>query len=373
MEMRADKRAIDKIYKRRDRYEIPDWQREEVWPKDKKQLLIDSILRGWKLPKFYFLKTASDPNEYDVVDGQQRLMAIFEFFGNELALSPASAREFKAEYYENLPEHLSDRFDDFEIEFDEITDAKEEDLKKFFQRLQEGLPLTSSEKLNSVHSKLRDFTRSLSKHCFLKDKVTASDRRYGHFDIVAKVAAIEIEGIETGLRYDDLKTTFEGQSSFSARSNVAARLRMIFDFLDRVFPEATLTLRNRTIVQSFATLASRLVQTGKEKGTEKQLREFFDHFIEELSRQVTLGQQATDPEYLTFQKTVNANVRRSAQIRNEILLRKLLAYDPVFADVFGLSIIAESAIGKSLADCAKRICALINPHISQGWWILRGG
>ncbi len=362
MEMRADKQAIDKIYKRRDRYEIPDWQREEVWPKDKKQLLIDSILRGWKLPKFYFLKTASDPNEYEVVDGQQRLMAIFEFFGNELALSPSSAREFKAEYYDDLPEHLSDRFDDFEIEYDEITDAEEEELKKFFQRLQEGLPLTSSEKLNSVHSKLRDYARGLSKHRFFREKVTASDRRYGHFDIVAKIAAIEIEGIETGLRYDDLMTTFESQANFSARSTVAVRLRTIFDFLDIVFPEASPILRNRTIVQSFGTVASRLIQTGKQKGTESRLRKFFEYFMEELSKQVTLGPQATDPEYLTFQKTVNANVRRSAQIRNEILLRKLLAYDPVFADVFGVSVIAESAIDKSLPEYGKRIRTLIEQH-----------
>jgi hypothetical protein len=35
MLMRAEKRALDKIYKRRDRYEIPDWQREEVWPREK--------------------------------------------------------------------------------------------------------------------------------------------------------------------------------------------------------------------------------------------------------------------------------------------------------------------------------------------------
>ncbi|PYJ86443.1 MAG: hypothetical protein DME22_05285 [Verrucomicrobia bacterium] len=68
MQMRAEKRALDKIYKRRDRYEIPDWQREEVWSDEKKRLLIDSILRGWKLPKFYFLKVSSDPDEYEVVD-----------------------------------------------------------------------------------------------------------------------------------------------------------------------------------------------------------------------------------------------------------------------------------------------------------------
>lgn len=74
MKMTTQKRALDKIYKRRDRYEIPDWQREEVWSKPKRQKLIDSILRGWRLPKFHFLK-ASD-TEYEVVDGQQRLAAI---------------------------------------------------------------------------------------------------------------------------------------------------------------------------------------------------------------------------------------------------------------------------------------------------------
>ena len=77
MKMTSAKRALDKIYKRRDRYEIPDWQREEVWNKTKKQQLIDSILRGWKLPKFYFVKLEGD--QYEVVDGQQRLTAIFEF------------------------------------------------------------------------------------------------------------------------------------------------------------------------------------------------------------------------------------------------------------------------------------------------------
>ena len=50
MKMQSRKIALDKIYRRRDRYEIPDWQRQEVWGTSKKQNLIDSILRGWKLP-----------------------------------------------------------------------------------------------------------------------------------------------------------------------------------------------------------------------------------------------------------------------------------------------------------------------------------
>src|SRR6266478_7770175 len=139
MQILSKKRALDKIYKRRDRYEIPDWQREEVWDTAKKQELIDSILRSWKLPKFYLLKVADDPEEFEVVDGQQRLITIFEFFDNELPLSSKSARRFKAEYYRDLSAVLSDSFDDFEIEYDEITDAEETEIKEFFQRLQQGL------------------------------------------------------------------------------------------------------------------------------------------------------------------------------------------------------------------------------------------
>ena len=144
MKMLSKKRALDKLYKRRDRYEIPDWQRDEVWGTPKKQQLIDTILQGWKLPKFYFVKADDEAEEFEVVDGQQRLTAIFAFFDNELALSAISAKSFGASYYKDLPSDVSDSFDDFEIEYDEITDASEQELKDFFQRLQQGLPLTSS-------------------------------------------------------------------------------------------------------------------------------------------------------------------------------------------------------------------------------------
>jgi uncharacterized protein with ParB-like and HNH nuclease domain len=87
MKMNSRKRAIDKIYKRRDRFEIPDWQRQEVWGPSKKQSLIDTILRGWKLPKFYFLRVSDTPESFEVVDGQQRLVTIWEFFEDELPLS----------------------------------------------------------------------------------------------------------------------------------------------------------------------------------------------------------------------------------------------------------------------------------------------
>lgn len=359
MQMRQDKRAIDKIYKRRDRYDIPDWQRGKVWTKEKKQQLIDSILRGWKLPKFYFVVTSQEPEEFEVVDGQQRLTAIWEFFDNDLPLNTESTNMFGGPYYKDLKQNYSDDFDDFEIEFDRIENATDEELKQFFQRLQEGLPLTSSEKLNSVQSALRDYCLELSKRPFFSNKINIRDYRHAHFDIIAKVAAIEIEGLKVGHRYDDLKRVFESQVGFSPNSQVAKRLNDALAFLDRAFPEKTPFLRSRTILQSIVTLACRLVSTEKTDGLENTFYSFVKEFMKELSHQVELGQKATDEDYINFQKSVAANIRSGTERRHEILLRKLLAFDAKFTHALGSEAIVESGIGKQIKSLSDSVILLV--------------
>jgi hypothetical protein len=357
MKMTSGRRALDKVFKRRDRYDIPDWQREEVWDIKKKQKLIDSILKGWRLPKFYLLKTAED--EYDVVDGQQRLSAILEFFSNDLPLSEESSREFGASYYKDLSPRTSDFFDDFEIDFDEIEGATDQELKEFFQRLQEGLPLTSSEKLNSIHSKLRDFCKSLASTNFFKNKVIVADTRFSYFDIATKVTSLEIEGITSGIRFDDISKVFKANSSFSNQSNIGKRLVDIFDYLDKVFPARSPLLKNRTIIQSFATFVAKLVATGKHKGHESRVKAFFEMFTEALTKQVELGKSATDSDYLVFQRSISANVKSGANTRHEVLMRKMLQSDPILANLFGPAELAQSGINSNIHDLANSISNLV--------------
>ena len=359
MKMRSERRAIDKLYKRRDRYEIPDWQREQVWNTKKKQKLIDTILRGWKLPKFYFLKTSSSSEEFEVLDGQQRLSAIWEFFDGDLTLSEDTAKRFGGATYDLLPDSVSDAFDDYEIEFDEITDALEEDQKEFFQRLQEGLPLTSSEKLNAVHSRLRDYCLNVAKHPFFSETTTVSNKRYAYFDIAAKAVVLEIEGIDSGLRFEDVKTVFEGNPSFSANTAVAKRLKKALDVLHQVFPAECRGFRNRAIVQSIITLTCHLLQAGLTERATGELRKFVDHFITELSRQVELGQRATDQDYLAFQRTVNANVRSGSRTRQDILLRKLFSFQPSFFSLLSTSQSLSDGVASDIAVAAKDIRELV--------------
>jgi len=75
------------ILKKRNKISFkPKYQKTNVWTIKKDQLLIDTILRGYDIPKIYFTKS-KDPNyEYEAIDGQQRLKAIWGFYNNVFPL-----------------------------------------------------------------------------------------------------------------------------------------------------------------------------------------------------------------------------------------------------------------------------------------------
>ena len=224
-----------------------------------------------------------------------------------------------------------------------------------------------------MHSKLRDFARStLAQHEFFKSKVPLADKRYAYFEIAAKVAAVEIDGLDTGLRFEELKSLFQSQAMFSHKSATAKRLKEAFDFLNRPFPLKHPQLKNRTIIQSFATLASRLVATGRSGEYEQRFRAFFEHFMGELATQVELGQSAADLDYLTFQRSINANVKAGARTRHRILLRKLFAFDPSVADLFDPSSVAESGIEARIKQLGEQIVDAVG-RVNSAYAATHGG
>jgi hypothetical protein len=73
--------SVWSLYRMRDRIQVdPEYQRQgDVWPLDKRQLLIDTVLNHFDIPKIYlhkFAKTKSVKGklyDYAIVDGRQRL------------------------------------------------------------------------------------------------------------------------------------------------------------------------------------------------------------------------------------------------------------------------------------------------------------
>lgn len=72
--------------------EVDDsFQRNYVWLEKHKVKLIESILIGYPIPEIYLWNTGTDSNsgdtKYSIIDGQQRLGALFQFIQNNFPLS----------------------------------------------------------------------------------------------------------------------------------------------------------------------------------------------------------------------------------------------------------------------------------------------
>ena len=63
----------------------PTYQRRLRWPRKKKSLLIESLLLNIPVPPIFLFER--DYNEYEVIDGRQRLDAISSFLSNDYALT----------------------------------------------------------------------------------------------------------------------------------------------------------------------------------------------------------------------------------------------------------------------------------------------
>lgn len=92
----------------------PDFQRLHVWDNKKASLLVESVLLDIPLPVIY-LNEESD-GTFSVVDGQQRLTALFDFFENKFKLNYLMVlKEIKGRKFQDLPPKEKHKFENASI------------------------------------------------------------------------------------------------------------------------------------------------------------------------------------------------------------------------------------------------------------------
>lgn len=92
-----------------------DFQRESVWKPIQKAELVESILMGLPLPIFYF--NQDKQGRLIVVDGRQRLTALFEFMSNEWALKGLKIlNELNGKKFENLSPVVQAQIEDYQLQ-----------------------------------------------------------------------------------------------------------------------------------------------------------------------------------------------------------------------------------------------------------------
>ncbi len=126
----------------------PDFQRYEVWSPQKKSALIDSILLDLPIPQVFLAQERDD--SLVVVDGQQRLTAIFRYMHDEYALTRAGKLDGKK--FSELPVSLQEKIENYELRVIRILKESDPEVRfMLFQRLNEGsLSLNDQELRNCI-------------------------------------------------------------------------------------------------------------------------------------------------------------------------------------------------------------------------------
>src|SRR5262249_19030243 len=156
-----------------------------------------TVLRGYDIPKLYWRKISKSPEKYEVVDGQQRLRTIFEFQNSEFSLAKDADDIDGAKVakmgYNDLPEDLRLRFDNFDLDVIVLSDTSEDEVREMFLRLQNGTTLKAQEKRNAMPGQMRTFVKDLAQHPFFS-MCGFANTRFTHDLVAAQMTAIELNG-----------------------------------------------------------------------------------------------------------------------------------------------------------------------------------
>lgn len=282
----------------------PDFQRPAVWTTSQKQLLIDTILRDYDVPKLYWRKLSSKPDKYDVVDGQQRLRAVWSFFDHEFKCAkdaePIDGLDIAGCRYEDLPDDLRTRFDVYPLDIVILENTDDDEVREMFIRLQNGTTLKAQEKRNALPGKMRDFVRALAGHPFFT-RVGFANTRFTYDLVAAQLVALELAGGPVNIKNADLNAMYEKLRTFDAASPIAKSVKRKLDTLAKVFTEKTPELERFNVISLYCVVSELLTQFVF-SDIEPKLFQWVVDFEQQRQGQDELDEEHADSEWVSYKE-----------------------------------------------------------------------
>ncbi|MBI3234666.1 MAG: DUF262 domain-containing protein [Bacteroidetes bacterium] len=220
--------TILRIYSEIDEIETsPEYQRNGgIWTPEKKQLLIDSIINNYDIPKIYFHQFSRDERvrigkSYSIIDGKQRLETIWAFINNEFKLSDdfdyqddQTIKIAGMSYNDIAQEYpkLKIKFDSFVLPIVCVMTDDFDLIEDMFSRLNEAAPLNSAEKRNAFGGDMVKAIREISGLKLFTEKVKFQNNRYQHFEIAARYLLVETSNYENAKLIDTKKVYLDSMA-----------------------------------------------------------------------------------------------------------------------------------------------------------------
>ena len=317
--------SIAKLYSKRGSISFPEYQRQpNLWSDEKKSLLIDSILIGIDIPKLYFNLT--DKNEYEVIDGQQRLWAVWGFLDNEYKYAgPSQTTTNGGKFFSRLSKTKEQQILSYKLQVVVFQNVTDDYLRQLFLRLQLGMLLVTGEKLNAQTGRMKEFIfRQLPKNAFMKG-INIPKRRFALQTLGAQIAINVFSRHKTGhfarTRYEDLQYFLQEYenpkgSSLSFFSTETKQIETVLKFLAQCLGSRMTELTGRSYILSIYLLADRVLEAVDTTSLQEQkkLGNFISALRKRLKEEANKGMDRTNREIYEFQTMLSSAAGEKYQI-----------------------------------------------------------
>lgn len=256
-----------------------EYQREIIWTKKEKELLIDSILKKIDIPKLYLAKFTGEKKVYECIDGKQRINSIMKFYDDEIT-------DTNKRKYDDLSPAERNEFDEYKFTVSVIIDPDDDYINELFRRLNLGIPLNTAERLHSMTGDMRNFIfETIGPNGPFIGKTSLSSKRFSRELAVAQLVFNSMffreEEEFKRARWEELDEFFKKHAKFSDKDiTKPKKIEETLKKIDVVFGNRAEKLRGRASLVSAYLFAEKLVLENREK----ELHQFAKFYLKLLDR-----------------------------------------------------------------------------------------
>ena len=275
----------------------PEYQRlGGIWSEEDQKHLVDSILNDYDIPKLYLADFTTMPSalnedrkRYAVIDGKQRLEAIFKFLDNELPLSKKAVwverrtKKISELYYNDLQQlfpELAAKVAEFPMPIMHVVTDELERINELFVRLNKGSSLTGAEKRNAMLGPVPKVIKKIASHDFFVDCVRFQTGRGQSQNAAAKILLFELTEKLIDTKKNQLDEMVQSYLSRHDENLIEAGRRVfaVLDIMHRIFGTRDTLLSSQGSVPLYYLLVRELGDVGA------KLRQFLLDFDAEVRR-----------------------------------------------------------------------------------------
>jgi len=311
-----------------------EFQRNAIWPRAAKSFLIDTILTGLPIPVLYFQKTLSAQTnrvEYTVVDGQQRLNAVFQFMENRFSITESDPKSpWHRKRWRTLSEDERIQILSYDFVVQEIVGYSSHTIRDMFRRMNKYVVALNPQELRhaSEDGAFKRLVEDIGLWPFwTKNRVVTRQaaNRMKNDELVAEILILLNEGPQdkkgsVNLYYDSFREEFE------AADQLKSELLQVLSIVEATVPDLMRSpLRKPANIYALVGALSEIRAEEIDLPSSEIIAERLNLLTEEMARDEDhRTPRATN--YLSAQSRQTDNIRpRRARI--DILRRVMLNED----------------------------------------------